>query len=129
MSDDEDPFDDIEVDGDEDPFDELDDAPDAGFDSVDVDEVDVEDVWASLDESETPPAPEVSLGSNAEPVAGGEEHLVPKAEYCERCPHFADPPEVACDHEGTTIVAVEDADRFRVRGCPMVERGPPTDDH
>jgi hypothetical protein len=138
MSDDErDPFEELadDADDDRDPFAELDEAdpdepdPDAEFESVDVAEVDVEEVWASLDgEEPAPEAPEVSLGSNAEAVEGGDEHRVPKAEYCERCPHFADPPEVACGHDGSTIVAVEDADHFRVRGCPMVEHGPPTDD-
>lgn len=49
------------------------------------------------------------------------EHVVPKADYCQRCAYFSDPPDVACGHEGTDIVSVEDFDHFRVRGCPVVE--------
>jgi hypothetical protein len=131
MSEDEsDPFADLgsgATDDDRDPFAELDAEADdeSAFESVDVDPVAAEDVWASLDEDATDP--EVSLGGDAESV-GADEHRVPKGDYCERCPYFADPPEVACTHEGTTIVAVEDADHFRVRGCPMVEGSPPGGD-
>ncbi len=97
--------------------------PGGAFESVDVDPVEVDDVWASLATGETE-RPEVSLGSDAESLDGAD-HRVPKRGYCQRCPFFADPPEVACTNEGTTIVAVEDADHFRVRNCPMVEGPPP----
>ncbi|MFB6168238.1 MAG: hypothetical protein ABEJ43_05260 [Haloferacaceae archaeon] len=100
-------------------------APDDAFESVDVGPVDAEDVWASLEGDEE--RPEVSLENSAESL-DGDDHRVPKQEYCERCPFFADPPEVACTHEGTSIVAVEDAEQFRVRNCPMVEGVPPGDD-
>ena len=129
-----DPFADLDAgagDDDRDPFAELgaeaeaDVDDESAFESVDVDPVEAEDVWASLDEAET--EPEVSLGGDAESV-GADEHRVPKSDYCERCPYFADPPEVACTHEGTTIVAVEDADHFRVRACPMAEGTPPDGD-
>jgi hypothetical protein len=49
------------------------------------------------------------------------EHVIPKADYCQKCAYFSDPPEVACGHEGTDIVSVDDFDHFRVRGCPVVE--------
>jgi hypothetical protein len=49
------------------------------------------------------------------------EHVIPKADYCQRCVYFSDPPDVACGHEGTDIVSVEDFEHFRVRGCPVVE--------
>ena len=97
--------------------------PGGAFESVDVDPVEVEDVWTSLAADETE-EPEVSLGSDAESLDGAD-HRVPKREYCQRCPFFSDPPEVSCTNEGTTIVAVEDADHFRVRNCPMVEGPPP----
>lgn len=93
------------------------------FESVDVDPVAVEDVWASLEEADDE-RPEVSLEGSAESV-DGDDHRVPKREYCQRCPFLSDPPEVACTHDGTSIVAVEDADHFRVRNCPMVEGPPP----
>lgn len=73
-------------------------------------------------------------GVSAETTAGGvdaadagpavdprPEHVIPKADYCQRCAYFSDPPDVACGHEGTDIVSVEDFDHFRVRGCPVVE--------
>jgi hypothetical protein len=40
---------------------------------------------------------------------------------CHGCPNFADPPELACTHEGTEIAAMVDADHFRVVDCPMVD--------
>lgn len=116
----------------EDPFAELDAeasdgaADDTGaFESVDVDPVEAEDVWASLaDDAERP---EMSLEGDAESLAD-DDHRVPKRQYCQRCPFLDDPPAVACTHEGTSIVAVEDADHFRVRNCPMVEGPPPGGD-
>lgn len=103
------------------------------FEAMDVETVDEEAVWESL-ESEDPEVadqPEVGSGGEAERVdpeeARGDvpEHVVKKTAYCQRCRFFSDPPEVQCGHEGTDIVEVVDSDRFRVRGCPMVERGGP----
>jgi len=116
--------------GADDPFADLDDAdddPGEAFDAVDVDEVPIEQVWDAIEGGETTESPEVggedvAVGATAEPVGDGE-HVVAKGDYCERCPYLAAPPDLACDHEGTTIVAVEDDDHFRVRNCPMVERG------
>lgn len=120
--DDRDPFAELDTDASEDASDDVD---DGAFEAVDVEPIESEDVWASLADDST--EPEVSIGGDAESV-GADEHRVPKGEYCERCPFFADPPEVACTNEGTTIVAVEDADYFRVRGCPMVDGTPPSGD-
>jgi hypothetical protein len=116
-----DPFADLDVAANDDP----ETAPDEAFESVDVDPVDAEDVWASLEDDAE--RPELSLEGDAESLAG-EDHRLPKREYCERCPYFAEPPEVACTHDGTSIVAVEDAEYFRVRNCPMVEGVPPGGD-
>lgn len=137
MSDDEsDPFAELDAeasDDDRDPFAELgpevsddasDDVDDGAFEAVDVDPIESEDVWASL--TDDTPEPEVSFGGDTEAV-GTDEHRVPKSEYCERCPFFTDPPELACTNEGTVIVAVEDADHFRVRNCPMVDSAPLAD--
>ncbi|WP_251342482.1 hypothetical protein [Haloplanus halophilus] len=97
------------------------------FESVEVDEVDEDAVWEALAEGETGPEAQVGVGADPETTADPDETVVPKAEFCSRCPHFADPPETACTHEGTTIVEVVDADRFRVRNCPIVaeERASP----
>jgi len=101
------------------------DAPpdDDPFESVDVDHVDEDAVWEAFVEGETGPEEQVGLGSTVEQADEPDEHVVPKTDFCQRCPHFADPPETACTHEGTTIVEVVDADHFRVRNCPIVEDG------
>lgn len=99
------------------------------FEHVDVDDVDDDDLWEVFDETDGP-----ALGSaTVEEVAGAAaehdarpEHVVNKREYCQQCPFFSAPPAVECGHDGTNIVAVVDAERFRVRGCPMVtETGRP----
>ncbi len=129
----EDPFDGLDDslrNGPGDPFDDLetvDGADETAFESVDVDDVSIDRVWDAIEGGETTESPDVggedvAIGEPAESVDDGE-HLVPKAAYCERCPYLAAPPDLACDHEGTTIVAVEDDEQFRVRDCPMVERG------
>ncbi|AXG05057.1 hypothetical protein DU500_00680 [Haloplanus rubicundus] len=91
------------------------------FEPVEVDHVDDEAVWESFAEGETGPEEGVGLGSRAEAAPESDEHVVPKRDFCQRCPHFSDPPEATCSHEGTTIVEVVDADSFRVRNCPVVE--------
>lgn len=93
------------------------------FESVDVADVDDEAVWESFVEGETGPEEQVGLGAEAERAPEPDEHVVPKRDFCQRCPHFAAPPETACTHGGTTIVEVVDTDRFRVRNCPVVEDG------
>jgi hypothetical protein len=115
------------------------------FESVGVDEIDTDELWASLesesageaagtdDGSAAAEQPEVGSGGAAErverddPEARRVDHLVPKAAYCQRCRHLAAPPEVRCTHEGTEIVEVADADHFRVRGCPMVDEDGPVE--
>jgi hypothetical protein len=100
------------------------------FEPVDVGQVDDDAVWESLDgEATDDPAGQVGLGARVDETAGPDEHLVPKTEFCQRCPHFADPPETACTHSGTTIVEVVADDRFRVRNCPVAaEREASPDD-
>jgi len=83
--------------------------------------VDDEAVWESFVEGETGPEDRVGLGADAEQAVDPDEHVVPKRDFCQRCPHFTAPPETACSHEGTTIVEVVDPDSFRVRNCPVVE--------
>ncbi|WP_254535690.1 hypothetical protein [Halomarina litorea] len=55
--------------------------------------------------------------------------VVPKAAYCEGCEHFADPPEVACTHEGTRIAELVDREHFRVVDCPVVAEREALGDH
>ena len=94
------------------------------FESVETPEIDAGTVWETLaaDADDADPAAR-GVGSDAETVeasaSGVREHVVPKRAYCQQCPHFSDPPEVACGRDGTAIVEVVDADRFRVRDCPV----------
>jgi hypothetical protein len=113
---------------------DIDDDVDDLFESVDVAEVDSDSVWATFAEGGTGGEGRTELGLGAEVEAveaetGTErgatgpadtDHVVPKTEFCQQCPHFTDPPETACTHEGTTIVEVVDGDHFRVRDCPIV---------
>ena len=110
------------------------------FEEVDVDEVDGESVWESLSEIEGDD--ETGADAGLGPVAGGapdddatrveredpgaprRDHVVPKSAYCQRCRYISDPPELACGHDGTEIVEVVDSERFRVRGCPLVDADP-----
>ena len=96
------------------------------FESVETPEVDAESVWDALSDDAEDPAVARGVGVGSDPEAveatgarGVREHVVPKRAYCQQCPHFSDPPAVACDHDGTAIVEVVDADRFRVRNCPV----------
>jgi hypothetical protein len=97
------------------------DALDDPFEPVEVDEVDDEAVWESFAEGETEPEAQVGVGAEAERATEPDEHVVPKRSFCQRCPHFTAPPEMACTHEGTTIVEAVDTDRFLVRNCPVVD--------
>jgi hypothetical protein len=138
------------LDTDEDTDGEVEGASEELFESVDVEDVDSESVWASLEEDaeteQVTPGGGVAAGSDHAEAAVGEDgagpvpfdaeververdepgavrpdHVVPKRKFCQQCQYFSDPPAVACGHEGTDIVEVTDTDHFRVRGCPMVE--------
>ncbi len=74
-------------------------------------------------EDSTPEAGEADLPDEAEGRTEAEAPgvVVPKSSYCEACPHFADPPTVACTNEGTEIAELVGRDHFRVVNCPVVE--------
>ncbi|SFR58085.1 hypothetical protein SAMN04487947_2519 [Halogeometricum rufum] len=95
------------------------------FESMAVETVDSEAMWAGLVEEDDGATGVGPAGDAAEPVddelPGHDDHVVPKSEFCQQCPHLAAPPELACTHEGTEIVEVVETDRFRVRNCPMVD--------
>lgn len=96
------------------------------FEEIDPEPVDEDAVWADL------------VGSDGDGVDGatvadavgtgpavdieGDEAVVPKRSYCERCEHFAAPPETACTNPGTRIRELVDVEHFRVSNCPVVER-------
>lgn len=96
------------------------------FEEVDVDGVDPDAVWESLLGTDDPVAEDATVGVGAEAERIGSpadddraEFIVPKAEFCERCPHLSAPPELACEREETDIVRVENSEHFRVQGCPF----------
>lgn len=113
------------------------------FEAMDVDAVDETTVWEALAAGDADPAqsrPQSRAPDAVDPLAVGadgdadlierddphadrRDHAVSKDSYCQRCEFFAAPPEVRCTRAGTEIVEVIDSERFRVRGCPMVERG------
>ena len=130
---------------DDDPFDQLGEGVDAeaaadlddAFEQMDVGGPAAEDVWESLDEDMPASGAAVDTESTREnpvspgaagPTERGVEHVVNKRTYCQQCPHFSAPPDVACGHEGTTIVETVSFDEFRVRDCPMVSEDDPTFD-
>ncbi|ELZ45781.1 hypothetical protein C463_05075 [Halorubrum californiense DSM 19288] len=133
-----DPFADLDADAAGSPADED------PFESMGTGDVGDEDVWEALDEGTSVGAdatefdPEAgdeldsAAGWSADPSTGGpatgDEQVVDKRSYCQRCPHFTAPPETACSHEGTAIVESVDFSRFRVRNCPMVEAEDPAFD-
>lgn len=83
------------------------------FESEPYDEVDADELWDSLEE-DSEVVDGVETGENTD------EHIVPKRAYCEGCEHFSEPPDIHCDHAGTTIVEYVDLDHVRVRNCPIV---------
>ncbi|WP_241659134.1 hypothetical protein [Halorubrum salsamenti] len=132
----------------DDPFDELGPATgesdadlDEAFERMDVGEVAEEDVWESLDEDAagglgpvgefgdaTSGTDATGAGLGGDFADAGRERVISKRTYCQQCPHFSAPPEVACGHEGTTILEAVGFDEFRVRNCPMVDDDDPTFD-
>lgn len=103
------------------------------FEEMDVREIDGEQIWDELlseeEEVEGASESERAVGAGAEVTEVGtapgqqrQAHIVPKDEFCGRCPHLGDPPALTCEHDGTDIVEVTDADHFRVRGCPFADR-------
>lgn len=99
------------------------------FEEMSVGDIEAETLWSSLESDDS--ADQVGLGEPANSVSEAgtttrtssraTEHVVSKTEYCQKCPYLTDPPELECTHDGTEIVAVVDADHFRVRECPMID--------
>ncbi|GAB3681665.1 hypothetical protein GCM10028857_06220 [Salinarchaeum chitinilyticum] len=88
------------------------DRPDDGlFEEESVPEIDSDVVWEQLDQDEPPEPPD---------DAAQDVRVVKKRSYCEQCPYFSEPPEVACSHDGTEILELVDMEHFRVVDCPIV---------
>jgi len=92
------------------------------FAEMEVGDVDEAEVWAELAASADEPVVDPDAVTDAvggTTDADGDTTVVEKS-LCHGCPHFADPPETACTHDGTTIEAEVDTEHFRVRDCPVV---------
>lgn len=106
----------------DDPFAELDDSevPEADvddfFEETDSPDIDDEAVWEAVLDGEAV--------TDDPPEDGGADAVVSKEQYCKKCEHFSEPPDVACGNPGTEIVELVGIDSFRLRNCPVVaERG------
>lgn len=82
------------------------------FDREVVPEIDEDRLWERL-ESDEPPDPDP-------PDADREIREIDAQQYCHRCEHFAEPPDVGCTLEGTEILAMPSLETFRVADCPVV---------
>lgn len=78
------------------------------FEAVDVEDVDREELWRQISEG------------GAAATGGEDAAVVSKRDYCHRCEHFSEPPDIRCTHEGTRIEELVGVDRFRVIDCPVV---------
>lgn len=92
------------------------------FESVDVGKLDGEKLWEQLaegDDGATAAVP-LEVTPEAEWDEEGRGVRTISKDTCHGCPHFGDPPKLACTHEGTDILAMTDSRHFRVADCPMV---------
>ncbi|CCQ37569.1 uncharacterized protein Nmlp_3442 [Natronomonas moolapensis 8.8.11] len=84
------------------------------FEEMETADLDEEAVWEAVFEEsggDTGPEAETEEGADA---------VVRKEQYCKKCKHFSEPPELACNNPDTEIVEVVGVDEFRVRNCPVV---------
>ncbi|QLH84481.1 hypothetical protein [Halosimplex pelagicum] len=111
-----DPLADVTV-SDEDPFE----SSASAFERSGVEGIDPDEVWERL--TAEPDAGDGDRDAVDAPSEGEEDDVVTvsKHSYCEGCEYFSEPPDVACGHEGTDILAFVDVDSVRVSNCPVVE--------
>lgn len=107
---DEELFGELDAPGEADPFTEMDaDAEPVG-----------DDVFEMVGGDEEQPT-DLNIERDPEVEEVDEGVVVPKRSYCERCPHFSEPPAVGCTNPGTKIHELVDVEHFRVSNCPVVE--------
>ena len=96
------------------------------FTEIDVESVDVDDLWADLMAEDSGEL--VVAAPREESEDDRDVRTIPKT-TCHGCPYFAEPPAVHCTHERTDILSMVDTERFRVADCPMVvDEGTPLDE-
>ncbi|ELZ08540.1 hypothetical protein C479_14413 [Halovivax asiaticus JCM 14624] len=81
------------------------------FDEMDVATLDGDRVWAQLEAADEAPTGEIHEREIRD---------IDKRRYCHQCVHFADPPAVRCEHEGTSILELVDVQTVKVANCPVV---------
>lgn len=81
------------------------------FDEMDVPTLDGERVWEQLEAKDEVPSGE---------IREREIRDIDKRRYCHQCVHFADPPAVRCEHDGTSILELVDVQTVKVANCPVV---------
>ncbi|PSP84131.1 hypothetical protein BRC96_06400 [Halobacteriales archaeon QS_6_64_34] len=79
------------------------------FEAVDVESIDTDEVWGSLDEEPSTPS-----------VQGSRYVDVSKHRFCEQCEHFSAPPNAHCTHEEAEIIEYLDMETVRLLNCPVV---------
>jgi len=79
------------------------------FEAVDVESIDTDEVWESLDEEPSTPS-----------VQGSRYVEVSKHRFCEQCEHFSAPPNAHCTHEEAEIIEYLDMETVRLLNCPVV---------
>lgn len=89
------------------------DAAEELFEEMEIDEIDRDTIWDRLTDARS----EGSVADRIDNVVTE----VSKHKFCEQCEHFSEPPDVACNHDGTQILEFVDMDTVRVRDCPVVE--------
>lgn len=89
---------------------ELDAIFEDAFTEMEVEDVDPDEVWEELD----------SESSTRERSGEGEQEVRTQSKsVCHGCEYFGEPPSMHCNHEGTEIRRVIDADTYEVVDCPM----------
>jgi len=79
------------------------------FEAVDVEGVDADEVWESLDNE-----------PSTTTVEGSRYVEVSKHRFCEQCEHFSAPPNAHCTHEEAEIIEYLDMETVRLLNCPVV---------
>lgn len=92
---------------------------DSAFEQAGVEGVDPDEVWERFTAGADGTEPDAGVGPTA---AHPDEDVVvvSKHAFCEGCPHFTAPPDVACTHEGTEIIEFVGPEDVRVSNCPIV---------
>lgn len=85
------------------------------FSEVEVGDVDVEQLWAELEDEDIEETVDEPRGSSEQ-----DRRVVSKRDYCQRCQYFSAPPEVRCTNETAEIVEMVDTEQFEVANCPIL---------